>query len=90
MGRSVRRADLWPLLRYSDVEEPDGTRSGFFRLPYLLPLHGLEPDGWDRHYQKLFEVYGASWLDGERRSSLLFPLSGRAESLTGRCAPRLS
>ena len=33
-----------------------------------------EPDRWDRHYNKLFELYGARWLGEERRSSLLFGL----------------
>jgi hypothetical protein len=37
-------------------------------------MRGLDPDGWDRHYNKLFELYGARWRDGELRSTLLFGL----------------
>jgi hypothetical protein len=74
LGREMRRADLWPLYRWQQVTEADGSESGFTRVPYLLPMRGLDPDGWDRHYNKLFELYGARWRDRERRSSWLFGL----------------
>jgi hypothetical protein len=70
----MRRADVWPLFRRASFREADGTRHGFLRVPWLLPLRGVDPDGWDRHYNKLFEIYGATWLAGERRSSTLFGL----------------
>jgi hypothetical protein len=73
-GREVRHAALWPLFHLHDGWEADGTRSGYLRVPFLLPFRGLEPDGWDRHYNKLFEIYGARWHGGERRSTFLFGL----------------
>ena len=78
--RETRVRDLWPLFRFSERRDPDGTESGFLRVPYLIPLRGLDPDGWDRHYNKLFEVYGARWLGKERRSSLLFGLRETRDS----------
>jgi hypothetical protein len=73
-GRTTRRADLWPFYRYARFVEPDGSEHGFLRVPYLVPMRGLDPDGWDRHYNQLFELYGARWQDSERRSSWLFGL----------------
>jgi hypothetical protein len=68
------RADVWPLFRRTSRRDADGAERGFLRLPWLLPLQGLDPDGWDRHYNKLFELYGATWLGEQRRSSTLFGL----------------
>lgn len=73
-GVETRYANLWPFYRSLHIQREDGSEIGFVRWPYLLPMRGLEPDGWDRHYNKLFELYGARWQDGERRSSLLFGL----------------
>ena len=73
-GVQTRYANLWPFYRSLRIQGQAGNELGFVRLPYLLPMRGLDPDGWDRHYNKLFEVYGARWRDGERRSSLLFGL----------------
>ena len=70
----TRHIDLWPFYRLLDVREADGSSYGFVRLPYLLPMRGLHPDGWDRHYNKLFELYGSRWRNGEYRSSTLFGL----------------
>ncbi|MEE8558475.1 MAG: hypothetical protein V3T14_11390 [Myxococcota bacterium] len=78
-----RRVELWPLLRFSDRRGRDGNE-GFLRFPSLLPLHGLDPDGWDRHYNKLFELYGSRWRGDERRSSLLFGLREVRQSPTER------
>jgi hypothetical protein len=79
----ARRIDLWPLFRRASFRAADGTGSGFLRVPWLLPLKGLEPDGWDRHYNGLFQLYRASWLGAERRSSAL--CSGAAGSPIARC-----
>jgi hypothetical protein len=57
-ARTQRRAELWPLFRRYSVRE-HGRERGFARVPWLLPVKGLEPDGWDRHWNKLFELYGA-------------------------------
>lgn len=73
-GRRTRRVDLWPIYRSARVIEADGVERGFARVPALLPFRGLEPDGWDRSYQKLFELWGKSWRGAEVRSSLLFGL----------------
>lgn len=73
-GVETKQFDFWPFYRSRSVREADGSAHGFVRVPYLLPMRGLEPDGWDRHYNKLFELYGARWRDEERRSSLLFGL----------------
>jgi hypothetical protein len=73
-GTETRRTDLWPLFRRASVRTGDGTARGFLRVPWLLPLKGLEPDGWQRHYNGLFELYSARWLGSERRSSALFGL----------------
>jgi hypothetical protein len=83
-GVEIRRADLWPLLRFSERRVEGAPPSGFLRVPYLLPMRGLEPDGWDRHYNKLFELYGARWERGERRSSLLYGVREGRSSLTER------
>ena len=72
--REVQRVDLWPLYRWLRVREPDGHERGFLRVPYLIPLRGLEPDGWNRNYNQFFELYGVRWRDGEMRSSLFFGL----------------
>jgi hypothetical protein len=73
-AEEIRWRDVWPVLRFEARRTAAGTEHGFLRVPYLLPLRGLEPDGWDRHYNKLFELYGARWRGDERRSSLLFGL----------------
>jgi hypothetical protein len=73
-GRETRFRDVWPLFRYFDRRDSNGVGHGFLRVPYLLPMRGLEPDGWDRHYNKLFELYRARWRGEESRSSLLFGL----------------
>ncbi|MFQ5513686.1 MAG: hypothetical protein ACE5FG_04555 [Myxococcota bacterium] len=73
-GRVERRVDLWPFYRMTRVREADGREHGYVRVPYLLPLRGLEPDGWNRHYNQLFELYSHRWRDEEARSSLLFGL----------------
>ena len=72
--RETRRIDLWPVYRSLRVREFHGGGHGFVRVPYLLPMRGLEPDGWNRHYNQLFELYGARWRGDEQRSSLLFGL----------------
>jgi hypothetical protein len=72
--RTTRRADLWPLFRYVRFLDGEGRESGSLRVPYLVPMRGLDPDGWDRHYNQLFELYGARWQGSERRSSWLFGL----------------
>jgi hypothetical protein len=82
--REARFQDLWPLLRFVDRRDGDGLRQGFLRIPYLLPFRGQEPDGWDRHYNKLFELYGARWRNDERRSSLLFGFRERRDSASER------
>jgi hypothetical protein len=79
-NHETRFRAVWPLFRSFERTGPDGTGRGFLRVPYLLPLHGLEPDGWDRHYNKLFELYGARRLGEERRSSLLFGLRETRDS----------
>ena len=71
-GAVERRVDLWPFYRHARFVDARGNERGFTRVPYLLPMRGLDPDGWDRHYNKLFELYGARWLNAERRSSILF------------------
>lgn len=68
------RADLWPLFRRTRLRPAGGVERGTLRVPWLLPLHGLEPDGWRRHWNALFEVYEARWLGPQRRSSWLFGL----------------
>jgi hypothetical protein len=72
--RFRRHRDLWPFWRWTERREPGEEVRGFFRVPYLLPFRGLEPDGWDRHYNKIFELYGRRWRGDESRSSLLFGL----------------
>jgi hypothetical protein len=37
-------------------------------------MRGLEPDGWHRHWNALFEVYERRVEGDERRSSLLWGL----------------
>ena len=78
--RGRRHRDLWPLFRWTELREPGEAARGFLRIPYLLPFRGLDPDGWDRHYNKLFELYGERWVGEERRSSLLFGLREARES----------
>jgi hypothetical protein len=73
-GVETRRMDLWPFIRLGNVEGPDGVAEGFARVPYLLPLRGLEPDLWHLHYGRLLEVYALRWRGGELRSSLLWGL----------------
>jgi hypothetical protein len=70
----TRRADLWPLFRRVSSRDANGSEQGFLRVPWLLPLKGLDPDGWHRHYNGLLELYSARWLGAERRSSTLFGL----------------
>jgi hypothetical protein len=72
--RELQRVDLWPFYRLRRVRQADGRESGFLRIPYLIPMRGLEPDGWNRNYNQFFELYGARWQDDELRSSLLFGL----------------
>ncbi len=73
-SRETKHVDLWPFYRSLHVRESGGNEHGFVRVPYLLPMRGLDPDGWDRHYNKLLEFYGARWRNDEERSSLLFGL----------------
>lgn len=68
------RADLWPLFRRTSLRPAKGPERGTLRVPWLLPLHGLEPDGWRRHWNALFELYEARWLGEQRRSSWVFGL----------------
>ena len=70
-GTRTRRAELWPLFRFAALEG-DGLERGSLRVPYLLPMRGLEPDRWDLHWNRLFQVYERRWLAGERRSSWLW------------------
>ncbi len=67
--QTLEHFDLWPLYRYQERVDKKGIRSGFVRVPYILPMRGLDPDGWDRHYNKLFEVYGSAWRADEYRNS---------------------
>jgi hypothetical protein len=80
----VRWRDVWPLMRFESRRGPDTPEHGFLRVPYVLPFRGLAPDGWDRHYNKLFELYGARWRGDERRSSLLYGLREARESASER------
>ncbi len=73
-GAERTHLDFWPFYRSLHVREADGREHGFVRLPYLLPMRGLDPDGWDLNYNQLFQLYRARWKDGEERSSLLFGL----------------
>ncbi len=73
-GLERRYADLWPLLRAGASVDAEGTERAFLRVPYLLPMRGLEPDGWQRHWNGLFELYERRVEGDERRSNLLFGL----------------
>jgi len=73
-GEHTVRHDIWPLYRFKRVTDARGRESGSLRLPALLPMRGLEPDGWDRSYQKLFEIWSLRWVEEEQRSSLLWGL----------------
>lgn len=91
-GRIGRRVDaagsrewreVWPLFRSQRRSTTGGVEAGFLRIPYLLPLRALEPDRYDRHWNKLFEIYSSRWLGQEARSSWLWGLreSRRAPGL---------
>lgn len=73
-GAHTRRVDLWPLYRSARFRDSEGVEHGFVRVPYLIPLRTLDPDGWHRHYNALFEVYAARWQGAEHRASWLFGL----------------
>jgi hypothetical protein len=79
-GLERRHADLWPLLRAGASVDAEGTERAFLRVPYLLPMRGLEPDGWQRHWNALFEIYTRRAEGDERRSDLFFGLLETRES----------
>ncbi len=69
-----RWADVWPLLRARWSRDGEGAESARLSAPFLLPMRGLDPDGWQSHWNGLFEVYRRELLEGERRSSWLWGL----------------
>ena len=71
---ALQRNEVWPLYRRESRLGKDGVMRGSLRVPYLIPLRGLDPDGWDRHYNRLLELYGSRWRDSEHRSSWLWGL----------------
>ncbi len=73
-GARIQRMELWPFLRSVRATDSSGLESGFVRVPYLLPMRGLEPDRWDLNWNRLFQVYGSRWQGLERRSSWLWGL----------------
>jgi hypothetical protein len=73
-GFERRYADLWPLFRAGATTDAEGTERAFLRAPVLLPMRGLPPDGWHRHWNALFELYERRAVGDELRSSLLYGL----------------
>ena len=79
-GEKLRHSDLWPFYRFRSFTDVEGVEHGYLRVPYLIPLRGLEPDGWNRHYNQLLELYSRRWSGTEVRSSLLFGARERRTS----------
>jgi hypothetical protein len=67
-------ADVWPLFRARWSRDPEGAERARLSAPFVLPMRGLDPDGWRTHWNGLFELYRREMLEGERRSSWLFGL----------------